>query len=460
MSVPGYRDTPARPWDAHSPVDPDEAAEFLELFHSEQETGGGARERIAQVRDEIAATGTYAHTYAELVFGARVAWRNASRCIGRLYWRSLVVRDLRKVTAPDEVFDELVRHLRLAGQRERHVIRPVISIFAPNAPGRPTVRLWNDQLVRYAGHRHADGTVVGDPRYVQFTETLQQHGWRGKPDDPFDVLPLAIEAPDGTVSLHELPEDAVWEVSIEHPEQRWFAELGLRWYALPAIANMRLTIGGVDYPLAPFNGWYMGTEIGARNLADHDRYNLLPLIAHRLGLDTSTERTLWKDRALVELNRAVLWSFDQAGARISDHHTESERFLAHVASEERSGRPVPADWSWIVPPMSASTTGVFHRYYPEADQRPGFYLDPDARELGRRGRSPIPAPAARCPVAHGERPSPLPRPRPVPTLIPPVRPATPDVAVAPVATADVAQVPGQRRGWLTRLRRRSSSMGV
>ena len=27
---------------------------------------------------------------------------------------------------------------------------------------------------------------------------------------------------------------------------------------------------------APFNGWYMGTEIGARNLADADRYDLLP----------------------------------------------------------------------------------------------------------------------------------------------------------------------------------------
>jgi nitric-oxide synthase, bacterial len=302
--------------------------------------------------------------------------------------------------------------------------------------------------------------VVGDPRYVQFTETLQQHGWRGKPANPFDVLPLALEAPDGTVSLHELPEDAVWEVPIEHPELRWFAELGLRWHAIPAIANMRLTIGGVDYPLAPFNGWYMGTEIGARNLADRDRYNLLPLVAARMGLDTSTERSLWKDRALVELNRAVLWSFDQAGARISDHHTESERFLAHMVSEERSGRPTPADWSWIVPPISGSTTGVFHRYYAEADQRPGFYLDAEARELGKRGRSPVPAPvaaAARCPVAHAsaahapaaEHP-PLPRPRPVPTVIPPVRPASPDVLMLEAP----APVPAQRQGLLSRLLRR------
>jgi nitric-oxide synthase len=441
VSVPGYRDTPAAQWDAHAPVDPAEAEDFLALHHHEQRRGGNGRERLARVRDEIAKTGTYAHTHAELVFGARVAWRNASRCIGRLYWRSLVVRDLRKVTEPPEIFDELVRHLRLAGQRQRHVIRPVISIFAPHVPGRTAARLWNDQLVRYAGHRHPDGTVTGDPRYTQFTETLQQHGWHGKPDNPFDVLPLAIEAADGSVTLHELPEDAVWEVPIEHPELRFFAELGLRWHAIPAISNMRLSIGGVDYPLAPFSGWYMGTEIGARNLADPDRYNLLPLVAARLGLDTSTERSLWKDRALVELNRAVLHSFDAAGARISDHHTESERFLAHVASEERCGRPTPADWSWIVPPISGAVTGVFHRYYAEADQRPNFYLDPDARELGRRGRSPVTAPA-RCPVAHELAPpdrsptsdrsaaidrSALPRSRPV--SVPPVAPARPPTAL-------------------------------
>jgi nitric-oxide synthase len=391
-------------------VDLREAEDFLDQYYRENPQRGDRSERLARIADEVAETGTYTHTYAELVFGSRVAWRNASRCIGRLYWRSLVVRDLRKVVAPDEIFEELVRHLRLAGQRERNVIRPVISVFAQHVPGRSTARLWNEQLIRYAGHRQSDGTVTGDPRYTQFTETLQQYGWRGKPDNPFDVLPIAIEEPSGDVNLYDLPEHAVWEVPIEHPTLRWFAELGLRWHAVPAIANMRLTIGGVDYPMAPFNGWYMGTEIGARNLADPDRYNLLPVIAERMGLDTSTERSLWRDGALLELNRAVLFSFDQAGARISDHHTESERFLAHIASEERSGREVPADWSWIVPPMSGAATGVFHRYYHEADLRPAFYLDPDARELGRRGRSPIvpqvPDEPATCPFHEAERPLP------------------------------------------------------
>jgi nitric-oxide synthase len=359
-----------------------EAEEFLRLYHAESPPAVDLNARLAKVRAEIAETGTYQHTHAELVFGARVAWRNASRCIGRLYWRSLVVRDLRMVEQPDEVFDELVNHLTLAGQRERSVIRPMISIFAPHRPGqRPSARLWNEQLVRYAGHRQPDGTIVGDPRYAEFTEALHEYGWQGKPDQPFDVLPLAIESATGEVTLYELPEAAVWEVPLAHPELRWFAELGLRWHAVPAISNMRLSIGGVSYPLAPFNGWYMGTEIGARNFADADRYDLLPTVAARLGLDTTRESTLWRDRALVELNRAVLHSFEQAGVKMTDHHTESQRFMVHLRNEERAGRPVPADWSWIVPPMSGGATPVFHRYYDELDLRPAFYLDPDAAAL-------------------------------------------------------------------------------
>ena len=120
---------------------------------------------------------------------------------------------------------------------------------------------------------------------------------------------------------------------------------------------MCLEIGGLHYPCAPFNGWYMGTEIGSRNLADTDRYDLLPTIAANLGLDTTTDRTLWRDRALVELNVAVLHSYETAGVTIADHHTEAHRFLKHVAKEERAGRVCPAEWSWIVPPLSGERHG-------------------------------------------------------------------------------------------------------
>jgi nitric-oxide synthase len=112
---------------------------------------------------------------------------------------------------------------------------------------------------------------------------------------------------------------------------------------------------------------------------------MLPKVAERMGLDTSRESTLWRDRALVELTRAVLYSFERAGVKMTDHHTESQRFIAHIRNETRAGRPVPADWSWIVPPMSGGLTPVFHRYYEEMDLRPAFYLDNDAASLAREG---------------------------------------------------------------------------
>ena len=140
---------------------------------------------------------------------------------------------------------------------------------------------------------------------------------------------------------------------LSHPEHDWFAELRLRWHAVPAISNMPLVIGGVTYPAAPFNGWYLGTEIGARNLTDADRYDLLPVVAQRPrpGHHRRSAR-MWRDRALVEMVRAVQHSFDVAGVTMADHHTESERFLLHVAREENAGRRCPAEWSWIVPPVS------------------------------------------------------------------------------------------------------------
>lgn len=67
------------------------------------------------------------------------------------------------------------------------------------------------------------------------------------------------------------------------PRLEWFAALGLRWYALPAVSNMLLEIGGLEFPAAPFSGWYMSTEIGTRNLCDPHRYNILEVRTNREG---------------------------------------------------------------------------------------------------------------------------------------------------------------------------------
>jgi nitric-oxide synthase len=106
---------------------------------------------------------------------------------------------------------------------------------------------------------------------------------------------------------------------------------------------------------------------------------------------------LWKDKAMTELNLAVLHSFSTAGVTIADHHTESARFLQHIEREERQGRACPADWTWIVPPAASSATPVFHRYYQDFDQTPNFYRHPVSTRLksacfhDRR-----PGPAAGC----------------------------------------------------------------
>jgi nitric-oxide synthase len=352
-------------------VDLDEAEEFIRFFHAENPDVDDVARRVAWVRAEILTTGTYQHTTAELSFGARVAWRNSARCIGRLYWHSLQVRDLRAVRDADRVAAQCARHLQLATNAGR--IRPMISVFAPDAPGHPAPRIWNEQLVRYAGYRQQDGTVLGDPRYADFTETVRDMGWRPPPErGRFDMLPLVVETEQEGPRLYQLDPGIVLEVPLSHPDLPWFADLGLRWHAVPAISNMRLAIGGVVYPAAPFNGWYLGTEIGARNLTDTDRYDMLPEVADRMGLDRAREQSLWRDRAAIEINVAVLHSFAKAGVAIADHHTESRRFLTHLAKEEKAGRRCPADWTWIVPPISGALTPVFHRYYDQESSGPQF----------------------------------------------------------------------------------------
>jgi nitric-oxide synthase len=172
--------------------------------------------------------------------------------------------------------------------------------------------------------------------------------------------------------LFPLPENTVLEIPLTHPGNESFAELGLKWYAVPFIADMQLEIGGIVYEAAPFNGWYMGTEIGARNLSDTERYNQLPAVAAAFGLPTTTNTTLWKDRALVELNVAVLHSFKKHGASIVDHHTASEQFLRFEKQEQSQGRTVTGRWSWLIPPMSPATTGIWHRGFDDQERSPGF----------------------------------------------------------------------------------------
>lgn len=358
------------PFHAAAPAKPalDELA-----FLAEAHGGAALEERLAACRAALAAGEPAPLTSAELTWAGRVAWRNHARCIGRLYWRTLTVRDERHLDTPDAIAASLREHLALA--QGDGAVRSVMTVFAPPLrAGGAAPRIWNHQLCAYAGYRGRGGAILGDPKNVAFTERALALGWNPPAKrTAFDLLPWIIAGADGCPRLFPLEDGLVREVALRHPEFGWFGELGLRWYAVPVIADMRLRAAGTDYPAAPFNGWYMGTEIAARNLADTDRYHLLPLIAEKLGLDRRSDRTLWKDRALLELNAAVLHSYAADGVKLVDHHTAAAEFMKFCEREKSAGREVSARWDWIVPPMSPATTPVFHTPMREFPATPDFF---------------------------------------------------------------------------------------
>jgi nitric-oxide synthase len=327
--------------------------------------------RVEQARSEILARGWYRQSFEELEFAARLAWRNNRRCIGRRYWQTLDVADARDAKTGGEIFEACVAHLRRSTNGGK--IQPLITVFAEaDAEGRGPV-IHNYQLIRYAGYRQSNGTVLGDPAEVVFTERVMAAGWKPPAQcSAFDVLPLVIETPEEGERLFIIPQDAVLEVPIIHPTFAWFEELGLKWHALPAVSNMVLDAGGVRYTAAPFSGYYMETEIAARNFGDAERYNLLPVVADRMDPAMRSRDPFWRDRALVELCAAVLYSFRQAGVTMVDHHAASRQFMEHLAEEKAQGRIVPGDWSWLVPPVSGSVSPVFHRSYDPRPRLPDF----------------------------------------------------------------------------------------
>lgn len=330
LPLPAPRPVP-RTWSIHA-----EAEEFIRAFHHARPKAGQVEARLAKVREEIRATGTYRHKPAELAYGARLALRDSGWCPANVPWRGLLVRDLRQVRDSAEVAAQCVQHLRMSTNDGK--VLPMVSVFAPNTPWRPGPRIRNDQLVRYAGYAEP-GRVLGDRRYVDFTTAVRRLGWRPPTGrTAFDKLPLVVQTPHEGLSVFPLPKDVVLEVPLTHPELPWFASLGLRWHAVPVISNRMLRIGGITYPAAPYNGVYICQAIGEDVFADANAYGLARAVADRLGLDTTTDRTLWRDRAMVELNRAVLHSYDVAGVTVK-HSVD-----AFLPASGGSSRPSFTPW--------------------------------------------------------------------------------------------------------------------
>jgi nitric oxide synthase oxygenase domain/subunit/sulfite reductase alpha subunit-like flavoprotein len=346
-----------------------EAKAFLQDFYKYQETLSDLEERIETVKQSIIAKGFYEHTYEELAFGVRLAWRNSSRCVYRIQWKNIQVIDCRKCQTAEEMFNACVNHLQVATNSGN--IRSTITVFPQKLPNTRGPRIWNPQLIRYAGYVLEDGTVLGDPAHIEFTKQCLHLGWQPpNPRSRFDVLPLVLEMNEKVI-WKNIPRENVLEVPLKHPNIPAFANLGLKWHALPAISNLGISIGGITYTSAPFNGWYMSAEIGCRNLSDPQRYNVLGQVGEIMSL-ARNDRTLWKDKALVELNLAVIHSFNKAGVTIVDHHAASEAFMTHFQAETTQRGFIPADWVWLVPPISGSLSPIFHQEMVNMYLKPNF----------------------------------------------------------------------------------------
>ena len=165
--------------------------------------------------------------------------------------------------------------------------------------GQDPFRVWNSQLISYAGYASPNdpNIIIGDAGNLQFTQFCEFLGWKGK-GGRFDVLPIVLSGPDGLPVFFEYPEDLILDVKIRynclllwtyilifffefffyqisHPTIPQFADLGLKWYAIPAVSGMLLEVGGVQFPACPFNGWYAVSEIATADFLNIHRYNLL-----------------------------------------------------------------------------------------------------------------------------------------------------------------------------------------
>ncbi len=354
----------------------EEARAFLAAFHDATDAGPDLRrKRWADVRCGLSRDGYYEHTPEELAYGARLAWRNHGRCIGRLLWESLDVVDCRHLTEVGDMAARMHDHLRESHADGR--IRSVISVFSAVRGTALPAWIESAQITQYACHSLPDGTLWGDRQNMEATRIARSMGWA--PNDApgrFDLLPWFIRDLKDRRHRVDLPPDTVSEVPIVHPDRPAFAALELRWYSVPVVSGMLMTIGGIEYPCAPFNGFYMGTEIASRNFADARRYDLLAEAASAFGLNPAApDATLWRDTALTELNRAVLHSFKTAGVTMIDHHTASHQFMTFHNREQAAGRRVAADWRWIVPPQAAAASDTFHLKMRNFHPVPNYYND-------------------------------------------------------------------------------------
>ena len=113
------------------------------------------------------------------------------------------------------MFEAICNHLKYSTNKGS--IRSAITVFRQrHEPGRD-FRVWNGQLINYAGFRIDENKVVGDRNQIEFTQVCMKLGWKPKFKE-FEVLPLVLQANGEYPELFEFPLDIVMEVPLVHPK--------------------------------------------------------------------------------------------------------------------------------------------------------------------------------------------------------------------------------------------------
>ena len=67
----------------------------------------------------------------------------------------------------------------IIGSIPMHASRSTITVFRQRTKPKSDFRVWNIQLFRYAGYKQEDGSILGDPSNVEFTQVSEHYfaGW-------------------------------------------------------------------------------------------------------------------------------------------------------------------------------------------------------------------------------------------------------------------------------------------
>ena len=82
-----------------------------------------------------------------------------------------MLRDCRNVTTIDQMFVQICQHIKESSNNG--IIIPMISVFPPRKNGRDPIRIWNPQMISYAGYATDDPKVfIGDRANASFTQVI------------------------------------------------------------------------------------------------------------------------------------------------------------------------------------------------------------------------------------------------------------------------------------------------